>query len=341
MAEAEMFEARVRLAIQNLEKPTDTRISFWRNFFVQAKIPNYPEGAAIQGERTILSKFPQILQAHLEKELRSKLPDKDIESSTPAVEASSKSPVITVKLRGFRYGSIELILAIFGLSGDSGREFLLSALEACAAISFNEAFGTNVPLTSSLPELLEFEVEGPALVTGNDKKPSIMQMSDRQWKIANTSMVIPVLIGALILFYLHTGLLHEVDGLRTERGALQTERSEIVKALVDQNTKISATIVEHAKSSVASAKAMQKLLVTLVKDKINNPGCQPPNKCPEPEKPAGPVVKQEPPSNNFNLCFISPAFADGPQRPRPRHSPGRKRNTLCPRPSPPSQPYQP
>jgi hypothetical protein len=318
----------VRFWIKGRGPSADSPESFWSAF--QEANPKHISGSGREEyESKLRKRFPTALEKRLNERLHENW-NADIKRrfSWRLFLKWLGPPRVEVSIVKIRYGSIELILSLLGISNDAMRDFILGELGAFAIGAFNEALDSN----AALDVTIDPEIQG----TGLDR-----QTMNRTWLILNTSLVVPVLIAAAICYYWSNGLLHQLDGLREESKELRTERTEIVKALVDQNTKISATIVEHAKSSVASAKAMETLLVTLVKDKINNPGCQPPNKCPEPEKPAGPVVKQEPPSNNFNLCFISPAFADGPQRPRPRHSPGRRHHTLCPRPSPPSQPYQP
>jgi hypothetical protein len=58
---------------------------------------------------------------------------------------------------------------------------------------------------------------------------------------------------------------HELDALHEEAGRQKVERTEILKALVDQNKSFSSALVEYTKGSATSAKAMDDLTASLIK----------------------------------------------------------------------------
>jgi hypothetical protein len=74
--------------------------------------------------------------------------------------------------------------------------------------------------------------------------------------------------------------------------------------LIDQNEKISAAIVDNAKNSIASAKATQRLLVTLIMKRAIDQDAKPKDDNEKPKKITD--TKDEQPlgnNTNYNICF--------------------------------------
>jgi nitrate reductase alpha subunit len=120
-----------------------------------------------------------------------------------------------------------------------------------------------------------------------------MESINQAWIISNTSLLVQVGLAIFICYYVFTSLAHELESVRSEAAAVRAERTEVVKALVDQNAKISASIVEHAKSSISSSHAMEELFLNLAKARNGDTGnVAPQNKQAVPEAPINNSVAQ-------------------------------------------------
>jgi hypothetical protein len=181
------------------------------------------------------------------------------------------SPKITVKLVDLGYGSITAVLEFLGISGGDARDFLLSVLDIYVPLAFQAALGTDVPIDADV------DITGAGgNETGDDKKSA-----DRKGNVlavvANGLLLLPVALAIGICYYVFDWLRKETEGLRTER-------TEIVKALLDHDTKMSTIVVDHAKNSLDSANATQQLLVTLVTKKATDKCDQPHDDGDKPKK---------------------------------------------------------
>jgi hypothetical protein len=184
----------------------------------------------------------------------------------------STPPKITVRLVDVGYGSITAVLEFLGISGGDARDFLLSVLDIYVPLAFQAALGTEVPVDADV------NITDPGgHVTGDDRK-SADGNRNVLGVIANGVLLLPVALAIGICYYVFDWLRKETEGLRTER-------TEIVKALLDHDTKMSTIVVDHAKNSLASANATQQLLVTLVTKKATDKANQPHDDGDKPKKP--------------------------------------------------------
>jgi hypothetical protein len=151
------------------------------------------------------------------------------------------------------------------------------ALNIYTPMAFNEALQTNVnvlafatviggvPASSSAPQAAApqaaNEVQGATLsARANDAVTRI-------WTITNLTLVLPVLLALAVLYYAYSGILHELEGVRTQAAEIRAERTDIVKALVDQNKTLSTSNGDQAKQAIANDKAMQDALIAILREK--------------------------------------------------------------------------
>jgi hypothetical protein len=73
---------------------------------------------------------------------------------------------------------------------------------------------------------------------------------------------VPVLLSLAVLYF-------AFKESSSQSNDLKTERTEIVKAVVEQNKAISTSIVEQAKQLATNSKAMQDALIAMLKEKTS------------------------------------------------------------------------
>ena len=301
------MRARVRLTFASTgptvssttESSLSPREQFWSEFLEKTGRTDAERATeSVRLERLLRRRFPAQIQEKLNESLRREAP----RGLWPATRSSLLGPPrVKVSLERITYGSIEFWLGIFGLKGEDAANIVWTALEDYAAPTFNEICGTNLILNS------EVEID-----ESDDEVLAQTQAQNRKWWIANTSMIIPVAIGAYILYWLYNGLLHEFEGFRSQDQELRKERADIVKVLVEQNTKLSATLIDHAKSSIANAKVLEKQLVKLVTDRNKTPAKQPQT----PDKPDAATTHNV---QNNSTCAFEIIVPDGETKSRARH----------------------
>jgi hypothetical protein len=170
---------------------------------------------------------------------------------------SKRIEPIRIKLVAVQYGSIKPILDIIGVENSDIQNFVLTALSVYAPLAFNEALHAQVDIEAGVPEIL------------GAPKPVISPTSDvaaRAWTIANLTLVVPVALSLIVIYYAYSGLLHELEGLRAQATELRLERSDIIKAIVEQNRVLSMSNADQAKQALTNEKAMQEAIITIIKD---------------------------------------------------------------------------
>jgi hypothetical protein len=87
---------------------------------------------------------------------------------------------------------------------------------------------------------------------------------NRAWLIANTSLVVPVLLALVICYYTFSALNHELEATRAQTALVQAERAEITKGLLAQNAKLSELVAAHPANN-DNFKAFTDILLAVVK----------------------------------------------------------------------------
>ena len=279
-----MFEARVKLtpvgaAAAPPGPAVENAATFWD------KVPSSPQSKTmsidpLRNEARLREEFPKKLGNYLREksnvdELRPKLTEREKSSIDIDKEVVFFLSKIVIRVRRVEYGSIDLFLEIFGLSGESGRQFLLVALAQYAQPAFNEAMGTAIQFISDV-NVNEVEGDMPDAESGS-KTRAVKDGASALWVLANTSMLIPLGLASYVCYVCYTTLMTEFHDLREERKVLLKDHADIQSALlqqttamstqnkdlIEQNKNLSATLVTHATASVANTKAIQDLVVNL------------------------------------------------------------------------------
>jgi hypothetical protein len=238
------------------------RSGFWRTF--KAARDEFAHSRARDDERRELPTLSLSEIEEYEEKFRSNFPGKleeNVNLFLPTVAARTwrrRVAPIRVKLVSIQYGSIKPILDIVGIENSDIQNFVLTALSVYAPTAFNEALGSHVDIEVGVPEVLD-EAQSATTRT-ND-------VATRAWAITNFTLVVPVVLSLLVVYYAYSGLLHELEGLRSQATEIRLERSDIVKALVEQNRALSASNSDQAKQALANAKVMQEALVAILKDR--------------------------------------------------------------------------
>jgi hypothetical protein len=279
-----MFEARVKLtpvgaAAVPHSPAVENAATFWGKISSSSQSKTMSMDP-LRNEARLRKEFPKKLENYLRErtnvdELRPKLTERETSSIDIDKEVLFSLSKIVIRVRRVEYGSIDLFLEIFGLNGESGRQFLLVALAQYAQPAFNEAMGTAVQFVSDV-DVNEMEGDMPDAEAGSRTK-TVKDGVNALWILANTSMLIPLGLASYVCYVCYTTLMTEFHDLREERkvllnnhadiqSAMSTRNKDLIeqnKDLIEQNKALSATLVTHATGSVANTKAIQDLVVNL------------------------------------------------------------------------------
>jgi hypothetical protein len=239
--------------------------------------------------------FPIHLQRHLNQEMAS------IAASRPRFPVIVPQE-ISVRLLAIHYGSIKAILDIVGFESTDLRDLLLTALSIYAPVAFNDSVHDNVnisaspqvmagdapeassarqvtpgPATSSASQVANVPATSSTSQVANDVRGTTTMSARandavaRIWTITNLTLVVPVLLAFVVLYYAYSGLLHELEGLRRQAADIRVERTDILRMLVDQNKALSTLNGDQAKQAFANEKAMRDALIGISRGKADDP----------------------------------------------------------------------
>lgn len=241
---------RLRLEIDGVAQPTNSRRSFWFTFrnVAEGEITSNPTLA----ENLVRRELPSQLERHFNG-----YDDLSEDSARRWWSSKLRFPreqKIRFRIRRVSYGSMNFLFEVFGISNADIQHEILDELQVFAPIAFNEIFNTSVELSASVTEVKE----SAGLV------PTV---ANKMWLLINTTLLVPFLIAFGICFVAFNALVQQIESVRLDGQHLRNERIEIVKALVEQNAKISAAILEFSKSNLALTKATTDLQTQQIKSK--------------------------------------------------------------------------
>jgi hypothetical protein len=191
--------AVVRLSLPST-LPSASRDDFWVNYW------------QINGDRPLSLRDAPVSEEAVFREFGAHLAKK--------ISETGKYRHVEIKVRGIRYGSIELLLAIIG-GEELVTEMFWTLVEFYAPDAFNEAVGGHVPLQTHV-------THGQASGVGG----SAGQGVGRVLSAANAPLI-ALIFGAVIVVYL---LMWRIDSLEKEYTALHLDHTALVGKLTDQNT---------------------------------------------------------------------------------------------------------
>ncbi|SFK31167.1 hypothetical protein [Bradyrhizobium sp. Gha] len=247
----------------------DDKVDFWSNFESKRLGRDDFDGEHHEGdprladkyERTFRAAFPKILENLVNEEIA-----KAFGSRTEDQDQRSRIVLPTIRLRlvTIEYSSIKPILDVIGMENSDLRDFVLLSLNIYAPQAFNMAMNSNVGLRASASALgdvppVPVEPKSPSSLSNRSN-----DLASRAWMIANASLVVPVLLALLVLYF-------AFKDVSSEATDLKTERAKIVEAVTDQNKAISNAIVDLSKQAATNSKALQDALIAIFQDKTNGP----------------------------------------------------------------------
>jgi hypothetical protein len=198
-----------------------------------------------------MATLERLVNDEINRTLSSRTVDQRVETAVPKIK---------IRLVAVQYGSIKPVLDMLGIENADLRDFVLMSLSIYAPQAFNQAMDTNLDMRASAVVLGDV----PEIRSGTPS-PTLSRTNDvvsRTWMIVNGTLVVPVLLSLAVLYFAFKDSSSQAD-------ALKTERTEIVKAVVEQNKAISTSIVEQAKQAATNSKAMQDVLIGIIKEKTS------------------------------------------------------------------------
>lgn len=252
----------VKLDFPNTRSLTGRRRDFWR-IFQELKTRDF----AGVGERIVLSEeeadeyerrfavaFPAELQRLVNTQLEYRQERRRLSPDQPQR--------IELQLRTVEYNSIHAIMELIGIDNAEMHEFVLTLLGIYAPAAFREALDIDVSMGASVSV-----IEKPT-ASGSSTSPAAgrsKQFLNQAWFIANTSLVLPIALALGVCYFAFLAMTGETKRLKSQSTALAAQNADLLKAVVDQNVKISALLVEQSNKSETTVKALQELLVGIVK----------------------------------------------------------------------------
>lgn len=255
-------------------RSTEQKVDFWNSFQAAERGVSRPTrehefsseeiGRAEQYEQSFRMAFPGALEGHINDELQRAWEKFDGKSA----------PKLKLRLVTIEYGSLKAILDIAGIDNSDVRDFVLSVLTIYSPIAFRTALSSSVTPRASArivgEDLRLGESTGGAPARG-------MEALSRAWVISNTSLLVPVGLALLICYFAFSALTHGLESVKAQNVSVQSERTEILKALVAQNAKASELLAAHANNSDPNFRALSDVLITLLKSNIEKASSRPPN----------------------------------------------------------------
>jgi hypothetical protein len=240
------------LELRTFEDFGDSRSGFWLHFNeiersgADDRKPSLQPGEA---EEQFRSSFPFILQNLLNEEIQ-------------RAQSSRRARTIGVRLISIEYGSLKPILEVTGIDSVALRDFVLSLLTAYSPLAFRRSMDArNVGLSASV----RFLGDGLRTEEGEaNRSTSAFSALGQAWMISNTSLIVPVGLALAVCYFGYSALNHELDASRAQAGLVQTERTEIVKALQAQNAKLSELVAAHPANN-DNYRALTEILLALAK----------------------------------------------------------------------------
>jgi len=252
----------IKLDFPGTRSLTGRRRDFWR-IFQELKTRDFAgvgerivlsEGEADEYERRFAMAFPAELQRLVNTQLEYRRERRRLSTDRPQR--------IELQLRTVEYNSIHAIMELIGIENAEMHEFVLTLLGVYAPAAFREALDIDVSMDASVSVIEKPAAAGSSIapVAGRSK-----QFLNQAWFIANTSLVLPFALALAVCYFAFMAMMGEAERLKSQGTALAAQNADLLKAVVDQNVKISALLVEQANKSEATAKALQELLVGIVK----------------------------------------------------------------------------
>lgn len=174
---------------------------------------------------------------------------------------------ISIRLLNVEYGSLKAILDVVGVDSSEARELVLTALSAYAPQAFRDAMGMDVNLPTSVVPLQIGDSSEQSAKSSDGVAAKGMAGVGRAWIIANTSLILPVLLAFAIFYYLFAFYVGQSERLNSELAGLRAERAEYMKMLAAQNSKVIEELVKQSVSSAGTAKSTTEILAGIIKDK--------------------------------------------------------------------------
>jgi hypothetical protein len=232
----------------------EQKIDFWRRFAAADRglLEEVPEEDTVRLEDSkakanayellFRKSFPQILEALVNEEIR--------RTWDRVGGRKKKIPEINMRLITVEYSSIKAILDVVGLDNNDIRDFVLTTMEIYSPLAFRQALNTVITVSASVKAVGNaWTANWPS----NESAPPVAERGiealGRAWIISNTSLLVPVGLALLICYFVFSALTHQLQAVRSETAAVQAERTELIKALVAQNAKISDWLIGYSKSS--------------------------------------------------------------------------------------------
>ncbi|WP_342734421.1 hypothetical protein [Bradyrhizobium sp. B117] len=192
--------AVVRLSLPST-LPSATRKDFWTNYW-QSNSPPLPERDAGENERALIEDFGPKLARLLSR--------------------ADESWRVEIKVRGIRYGFIELMLLVIG-GEELLSEMFWTVLEFSAPEAFNETVNGNAPLQPHVP---------PGQGGGHGGGAVGGHVANRVLTAVRTPLV-ALILGAVIIIYL---LMWRLESLEKEYIELHHDHTSVVNKLTEQNS---------------------------------------------------------------------------------------------------------
>jgi hypothetical protein len=261
-------EIRLSFELLAAARPTNSREAFWREYIDQSTRDDYSEGeddSSLMESRLYSGFLPEINRA-----IRRHFHGRDAGGDGLYIDLRTQSledmRSLTLTIARIDYHSLEMVLSVLGLSDGALLPAVAAALEIYGPDSFYRAFPQRrQPALRASAQVVGVNFPNVQSTVGTETKTE--GALSRIWAIANTSLLVPVLLTLAVLYVAFGAVSDESKELHRERTALQASLTDFTKAMLEQDRDLAQTNSRSANDIANVMKELRKVQMDGLKSK--------------------------------------------------------------------------
>lgn len=232
------------------------------------KVYRIEHDVAERYENKFRLRFPEILQSEINNELdllsgEGVDPSKTEKTASKGRKGTDRTVEIQrikVRLMAVDYGSLKSVLEIVGVDSPAIRDFVIMAVGVFAPIAFRSALQTDLTVSADVSVIHDGNIKSRNKVEGS----KIYSVADKAWLIANTSLLVPVLLALAVLYYANLATRDEINADRAAATEIMNSSANLVKTLTDQNNRLSTSLIALLKDSAMKSERFDQIVLKIV-----------------------------------------------------------------------------
>jgi hypothetical protein len=278
---------RVRVTFRLLsQEQTDDRASFWEEYRRLARIEDDDDIGGRHGPSRRADEMEGYIRggfaAHINRSIGEHFGVDRYWERFPGKrsgDAPGANPFkyLTLTVARIDYGSLHVLLDVFGLDNESLLPLVAAALEVYAPQAMNNAMpGRSVPMAAIAaaedggPPLMPTTSSANLPVTPDDSvalTSAKERAAQRLWQIVNSTLLVPVILALAVLYIFGTMFAEAVKHSQADGRALQQQSADLIKVISEQNATLARTLTQVSGDISRVMKDVQQQQIESVKAK--------------------------------------------------------------------------